>query len=70
MLVENATYSDLEPLSAPFWSLRVKLRDRLSCFLADLLEKFMELQHVMSTPEKFIGRAESMWKNFAEYHMK
>ncbi len=37
MIVENDVYSDLDPLSAPYWALSVEFQTGIECMMSTLL---------------------------------
>ena len=43
MIVENSLYSDLDPLQAPQWSVRLQMTDNPQCLLGDFLNDFLQL---------------------------
>ncbi|CAH1790436.1 unnamed protein product [Owenia fusiformis] len=43
MVVDNANYSDLDPLQAPVWSVRLKLTDDPQCLMGEYLRDFLRL---------------------------
>ena len=43
MIVENSMYSDLDPLQAPQWTVRLQMADDLECLLGEFLRDFLRL---------------------------
>uniref|UniRef100_A0A182SPS2 Uncharacterized protein n=1 Tax=Anopheles maculatus TaxID=74869 RepID=A0A182SPS2_9DIPT len=43
VVVDSQTYSDFDPLTAPFWSLRAQFEDTPVCYLADCLQEYLQI---------------------------
>ncbi|XP_052812233.1 rab3 GTPase-activating protein catalytic subunit-like isoform X2 [Mya arenaria] len=55
MIVENQVYSDLDPLQAPLWSVRVQMTEDPQCLLGEYLSQFLALCHRQETLEQLLG---------------
>ncbi|KAM9802168.1 rab3 GTPase-activating protein catalytic subunit isoform X5 [Syngnathus typhle] len=55
-VLDNDVYSDLDPLHAPHWSLRIKTVEHPQCLLGDLLTDFFKLLGRKETTEEILGR--------------
>lgn len=42
-IVESSTFSDIDPLMAPTWTVTLKIRDNFTCQLSETIERFMDL---------------------------
>lgn len=42
-IVDCSTYSDIDPLMAPHWTIMLKMRDNMNCQLSDTIGKMMDL---------------------------
>ncbi|XP_077392418.1 rab3 GTPase-activating protein catalytic subunit isoform X1 [Festucalex cinctus] len=58
-VLDNDVYSDLDPLHAPHWSLRIKTVERPQCLLGDLLTELFKLRSRKETTEEILGRGPS-----------
>ncbi|KAM6963507.1 rab3 GTPase-activating protein catalytic subunit isoform 2-T2 [Tautogolabrus adspersus] len=56
IVVDNDVYSDLEPLQAPHWSVRVRTAENPQCLLGDFLTEFFKLCSKKEATEEFLGR--------------
>ncbi|KAM6987009.1 rab3 GTPase-activating protein catalytic subunit [Aplochiton taeniatus] len=56
IVVDNDVYSDLDPLQAPHWSLRVRKADNPQCLLGDFLTEFFKLCCTKESAEEILGR--------------
>ncbi|XP_056611149.1 rab3 GTPase-activating protein catalytic subunit isoform X4 [Triplophysa dalaica] len=56
IVVDNDVYSDLDPLQAPHWSVRVRKADNPQCLLGDFLTEFFKLCCRKETTEEILGR--------------
>ncbi|XP_046902432.1 rab3 GTPase-activating protein catalytic subunit isoform X1 [Hypomesus transpacificus] len=56
IVVDNDVYSDLDPLQAPHWSVRVRKADNPQCLLGDFLTEFFKLCCRKETTEDVLGR--------------
>ncbi|XP_061697814.1 rab3 GTPase-activating protein catalytic subunit isoform X1 [Syngnathoides biaculeatus] len=55
-VLDNDVYSELDPLHAPHWSLRVKTVEHPQCLLGDLLTDLLKLRARKETVEEILGR--------------
>ncbi|XP_052237519.1 rab3 GTPase-activating protein catalytic subunit-like isoform X2 [Dreissena polymorpha] len=55
MIVENQAYSDLDPMQAPHWSVRIQMTENPQCLLGDYLTRFLALCHRKETLEQLLG---------------
>ncbi|XP_020495580.2 rab3 GTPase-activating protein catalytic subunit isoform X1 [Labrus bergylta] len=56
IVVDNDVYSDLDPLQAPHWSVRVRTAENPQCLLGDFLSEFFKLCCKKESTEEFLGR--------------
>ncbi|KAM6898865.1 rab3 GTPase-activating protein catalytic subunit isoform 1-T2 [Lycodopsis pacificus] len=56
IVVDNDVYSDLDPLQAPHWSVRVRSAENPQCLLGDLLTEFFKLCCRKESSEEILGR--------------
>ncbi|XP_013182913.2 rab3 GTPase-activating protein catalytic subunit [Amyelois transitella] len=42
-IIESSSYSDIDPLMAPSWTLTLKMRDKIDCQLSETISKMMDL---------------------------
>ncbi|KAJ8351603.1 hypothetical protein SKAU_G00230790 [Synaphobranchus kaupii] len=56
IVVDNDVYSDLDPLQAPHWSVRVRKADNPQCLLGDFLMEFFKLCCRKESTEDILGR--------------
>ncbi|KAJ3592039.1 hypothetical protein NHX12_007169 [Muraenolepis orangiensis] len=56
IVVDNDVYSDLDPLQAPHWSVRVRKADNPQCLLGDFLNEFFKLCCRKESTEEILGR--------------
>ncbi|XP_043086418.1 LOW QUALITY PROTEIN: rab3 GTPase-activating protein catalytic subunit-like [Puntigrus tetrazona] len=56
IVVDNDVYSDLDPLQAPHWSVRVRKADNPQCLLGEFLMEFFKLCCRKETVEEILGR--------------
>nr|XP_020464557.1 rab3 GTPase-activating protein catalytic subunit isoform X2 [Monopterus albus] len=56
IVVDNDVYSDLEPLQAPHWSVRVRTAENPQCLLGDFLTEFFKLCYRKESTEEILGR--------------
>nr|XP_043869718.1 rab3 GTPase-activating protein catalytic subunit isoform X2 [Solea senegalensis] len=56
IVVDNEVYSDLDPVQAPHWSVRVRTAENPQCLLGDLLTEFLKLGGRKETTEEVLGR--------------
>uniref|UniRef100_A0A6Q2WVR4 Rab3 GTPase-activating protein catalytic subunit n=1 Tax=Esox lucius TaxID=8010 RepID=A0A6Q2WVR4_ESOLU len=57
IVVDNDVYSDLDPLQAPHWSVRVRKAENPTCLLGDFLTEFFKLCSKKESTEDILGRA-------------
>lgn len=56
MIVENNAYSDLDPLQAPQWSVRIQMTEDPQCLLGQYLRAFLQLCSRTETTDEILGR--------------
>uniref|UniRef100_A0A674PD64 Rab3 GTPase-activating protein catalytic subunit n=1 Tax=Takifugu rubripes TaxID=31033 RepID=A0A674PD64_TAKRU len=56
LVVDNDVYSDLDPLQAPLWTVRVRTTENPQCLLGDVLSEFFKLCCIKETAEEILGR--------------
>ncbi|XP_064182780.1 rab3 GTPase-activating protein catalytic subunit [Anguilla rostrata] len=56
IVVDNDVYSDLDPLQAPHWSVRVRKADNPQCLLGDFLMEFFKLCCRKESTEDILGK--------------
>ncbi|XP_048835815.1 rab3 GTPase-activating protein catalytic subunit isoform X1 [Brienomyrus brachyistius] len=56
IVVDNDVYSDLDPLQAPHWSVRVRKADNPQCLLGDFLTEFFRVCCRKESSEEILGR--------------
>ncbi|XP_032358737.1 rab3 GTPase-activating protein catalytic subunit isoform X2 [Etheostoma spectabile] len=56
IVVDNDVYSDLDPLQAPHWSVRVRAAENPQCLLGDVLTEFFRLCCRKESTEEVLGR--------------
>ncbi|XP_029937073.1 rab3 GTPase-activating protein catalytic subunit isoform X4 [Myripristis murdjan] len=56
IVVDNDVYSDLDPLQAPHWSVRVRKAENPQCLLGDFLTEFFKLCCRKESTEEILGR--------------
>uniref|UniRef100_A0A9J7XK39 Rab3 GTPase-activating protein catalytic subunit n=1 Tax=Cyprinus carpio carpio TaxID=630221 RepID=A0A9J7XK39_CYPCA len=56
IVVDNDVYSDLDPLQAPHWSVRVRKADNPQCLLGEFLMEFFKLCCRKESTEEVLGR--------------
>ncbi|XP_059181022.1 rab3 GTPase-activating protein catalytic subunit isoform X2 [Centropristis striata] len=56
IVVDNDVYSDLDPLQAPHWSVRVRTAENPQCLLGDFLTEFFKLCCRKESTEEILGR--------------
>ncbi|XP_064598105.1 rab3 GTPase-activating protein catalytic subunit-like [Liolophura sinensis] len=57
MIVDNQAYSDLDPLQAPQWTVRIQMTEDPFCLLGDYLRDFLQLCHCKETTDQLLGKA-------------
>ncbi|KAK6194420.1 hypothetical protein SNE40_000056 [Patella caerulea] len=55
MIVENHVYSDLDPLQAPQWSVKLQMTEDAQCLLGEYLREFLELSQHKETTDELLG---------------
>lgn len=56
IVVDSPVHSDLEPLQAPNWSLRVIFKDRNTFYLSDSIGQFLDLKKTKQSKEQILGK--------------
>ncbi|XP_028991028.1 rab3 GTPase-activating protein catalytic subunit isoform X2 [Betta splendens] len=56
IVVDNDVYSDLDPLQAPHWSVRLRTAENPQCLLGDVLTEFFKLCCRKESTEEVLGR--------------
>ncbi|KAM9424226.1 rab3 GTPase-activating protein catalytic subunit [Pholidichthys leucotaenia] len=56
IVVDNDVYSDLDPLQAPHWSVRVRTAENPQCLLGEFLMEFFKLCCRVESSEDVLGR--------------
>ncbi|CAN2390051.1 Rab3 GTPase-activating protein catalytic subunit [Pristimantis euphronides] len=57
LLVDNDVYSDLDPLQAPQWSVRVRKADSPQCMLGDFVSEFFRLCRRKESTDELLGKS-------------
>ncbi|KAM8933756.1 rab3 GTPase-activating protein catalytic subunit isoform 2-T2 [Pelodytes ibericus] len=57
IIVDNDVYSDLDPLQAPQWSVRVRKADNPQCMLGDFLSEFFKLCRRKESTDELLGKS-------------
>ncbi|XP_043930878.1 rab3 GTPase-activating protein catalytic subunit isoform X2 [Protopterus annectens] len=57
IIVDNDVYSDLDPLQAPLWSVRVRKADNPQCLLGDFLSEFFKLSCRKESTDELLGKS-------------
>ncbi|XP_061861173.1 rab3 GTPase-activating protein catalytic subunit isoform X4 [Colius striatus] len=57
IVVDNDVYSDLDPIQAPQWSVRVRKADNPQCLLGDFLTEFFKLCRRKESTDEILGRS-------------
>ncbi|XP_006011569.1 rab3 GTPase-activating protein catalytic subunit isoform X2 [Latimeria chalumnae] len=57
IVVDNDVYSDLDPIQAPHWSVRVRKADNPQCLLGDFLLEFFKLCRRKESTDEILGRS-------------
>ncbi|POI34852.1 hypothetical protein CIB84_001395 [Bambusicola thoracicus] len=57
IIVDNDVYSDLDPIQAPQWSVRVRKADNPQCLLGDFLNEFFKLCRRKESTDEILGRS-------------
>ncbi|NXI72865.1 RB3GP protein, partial [Anseranas semipalmata] len=56
IVVDNDVYSDLDPIQAPQWSVRIRKADNPQCLLGDFLNEFFKLCRRKESTDEILGR--------------
>lgn len=56
IIVDNDVYSDLDPIQAPHWSVRLRKADNPQCLLGDFLTEFFKLCRRKESTDEILGR--------------
>lgn len=56
IIVDNDVYSDLDPLQAPHWSVRIRTLENAQCLLGDFLMEFFRLSRSTQSVDEILGR--------------
>ncbi|CAL9689716.1 unnamed protein product [Knipowitschia caucasica] len=56
IIVDNDVYSELDPIQAPHWSVRIRTVDNAQCLLGDFLLEFFRLGQCSETLDDVLGR--------------
>ncbi|KAM4697609.1 rab3 GTPase-activating protein catalytic subunit isoform 2-T2 [Rhinophrynus dorsalis] len=57
IIVDNDVYSDLDPLQAPQWSVRVRKADNPQCMLGDFVSEFFRLCRRKESTDELLGKS-------------
>ncbi|XP_068102031.1 rab3 GTPase-activating protein catalytic subunit [Hyperolius riggenbachi] len=57
IIVDNDVYSDLDPLQAPQWSVRVRKADNPQCMLGDFVIEFFRLCRRKESTDELLGKS-------------
>ncbi|CAH2305375.1 rab3 GTPase-activating catalytic subunit isoform X2 [Pelobates cultripes] len=57
IVVDNDVYSDLDPLQAPQWSVRVRKADNPQCMLGDFVSEFFRLCRRKESTDELLGKS-------------
>nr|XP_033801626.1 rab3 GTPase-activating protein catalytic subunit [Geotrypetes seraphini] len=57
IIVDNDVYSDLDPIQAPQWSVRVRKAENPQCLLGDFLTEFFKLCRRKESTDELLGRS-------------
>ncbi|KAI6065355.1 Rab3 GTPase-activating protein catalytic subunit isoform X1 [Aix galericulata] len=57
IIVDNDVYSDLDPIQAPQWSVRIRKADNPQCLLGDFLNEFFKLCRRKESTDEILGRS-------------
>ncbi|XP_033842507.1 rab3 GTPase-activating protein catalytic subunit [Periophthalmus magnuspinnatus] len=57
IIVDNDVYSELDPLQAPHWSVRIRTVDNAQCLLGDFLMEFFRLTLCSESLDEILGRS-------------
>ncbi|XP_077873430.1 rab3 GTPase-activating protein catalytic subunit isoform X2 [Ictidomys tridecemlineatus] len=57
IIVDNDVYSDLDPIQAPHWSVRVRKADNPQCLLGDFVTEFFKICRRKESTDEILGRS-------------
>ncbi|CAO2636673.1 Rab3 GTPase-activating protein catalytic subunit [Lemmus lemmus] len=57
IIVDNDVYSDLDPVQAPHWSVRVRKADNPQCLLGDFVAEFLKICRRKESTDEILGRS-------------
>ncbi|KAM4626858.1 rab3 GTPase-activating protein catalytic subunit, partial [Discoglossus pictus] len=57
IIVDNDVYSDLDPIQAPQWSVRVRKADNPQCMLGDFVSEFFRLCRRKESTDELLGKS-------------
>ncbi|XP_004375144.1 rab3 GTPase-activating protein catalytic subunit isoform X1 [Trichechus manatus latirostris] len=57
IIVDNDVYSDLDPIQAPHWSVRVRKADNPQCLLGDFVSEFFKICRRKESTDEILGRS-------------
>ncbi|KAL8183240.1 UNVERIFIED_CONTAM: Rab3 GTPase-activating protein catalytic subunit [Gekko kuhli] len=57
IIVDNDVYSDLDPMQAPQWSVRVRKADNPQCLLSDFVTEFFKLCRRKESTDEILGKS-------------
>ncbi|KAF4026507.1 hypothetical protein G4228_018634 [Cervus hanglu yarkandensis] len=57
IIVDNDVYSDLDPMQAPHWSVRVRKADNPQCLLGDFVTEFFKICRRKESTDEILGRS-------------
>ncbi|XP_005348353.1 rab3 GTPase-activating protein catalytic subunit [Microtus ochrogaster] len=57
IIVDNDVYSDLDPVQAPHWSVRVRKADNPQCLLGDFVTEFLKICRRKESTDEILGRS-------------
>uniref|UniRef100_A0A2K6UR10 Rab3 GTPase-activating protein catalytic subunit n=1 Tax=Saimiri boliviensis boliviensis TaxID=39432 RepID=A0A2K6UR10_SAIBB len=57
IIVDNDVYSDLDPIQAPHWSVRVRKAENPQCLLGDFVTEFFKICRRKESTDEILGRS-------------
>ncbi|XP_051003260.1 rab3 GTPase-activating protein catalytic subunit isoform X2 [Acomys russatus] len=57
IIVDNDVYSDLDPVQAPHWSVRVRKAENPQCLLGDFVTEFLKICRRKESTDEILGRS-------------
>ncbi|XP_028927395.1 rab3 GTPase-activating protein catalytic subunit isoform X2 [Ornithorhynchus anatinus] len=57
IIVDNDVYSDLDPIQAPHWAVRVRKADNPQCLLGDFVTEFFKICRRKESTDEILGRS-------------